>query len=93
MDIVSLIAKATIMVLEVLWYAIFAVVLMSWIPQARESKFGEILRMLTDPILLPIRAFTNKILGGRAAMFDFSPLFAIILINILEKVIQGFVKK
>ena len=86
----SLIANAISYILDVMQFAIFAVVLMSWIPQARDSKFGEIIRLLTDPILMPIREFSNKLMGEKASMIDLSPLFAIIILNLLQKIVAGF---
>jgi YggT family protein len=85
----GIIRDALLVVIEVMEYAIFISVLMSWIPQARDSKFANILRLLTEPVLGPIREVTNKIMGERQMMLDFSPLFAIILLEF----IGGLVKK
>lgn len=85
----DLIAKAVLLILFIIKIAIFAVVVMSWIPQARDSKFASILRLITDPILLPLRELINKISDGRFSMMDFSPFLALIIITILERILKG----
>lgn len=85
----ELIGTAINFVLQILQYAIFINVLMSWIPQARGSKFDLMLRQFTDPILAPVRAMMSKALGQKGMMIDFSPLIAIILIQVLEGIVKS----
>jgi YggT family protein len=84
----GIIKDALLVVIEVMEYAIFISVLMSWIPQARETKFASVLKLLTDPILEPVRDLTSKAMGGRQIMLDFSPLFAIIILELIASIIK-----
>jgi YggT family protein len=83
-----LIRDAILIVIEVMKYAIFISVLMSWIPQARESKFAEVLRQLTEPVLGPVRKLTSKAMGGKPMMLDFSPLIAIVLLELIGGIVS-----
>jgi len=67
---------------------IFVKVLMSWIPPLYNSVFGRIVLALTEPILGPIRNLIKKSpLGGSGMPFDFSPIIAFILIEVLRQVL------
>jgi YggT family protein len=59
---------------------LLARVLMSWINANPEGGIGGFLVDVTDPILVPIR----KVLP-RSQMFDFSPLVAFILLQLLAE--------
>lgn len=84
----GIIADAILVVLQVMYYAIIISVLLTWIPGARESKFAGYLKMITDPVLGPVRELTNKLMGGRNFMFDFSPIFAVILLHIIMEIVE-----
>jgi YggT family protein len=84
----DLISGAVLVVIEVMKYSIFISVLMSWIPQAKDSKFAEVLRQLTEPLLGPVRKLTSKAMGGKPMMLDFSPLIAIVLLELIGGIIS-----
>lgn len=54
-------------------FVIIAYVLLSWIPNARDSFIGEMLGKLVEPYLAPFRRLIPPI-GG---MLDISPIIAI----------------
>ncbi|MDP4096921.1 YggT family protein [Paenibacillus sp. P96] len=58
-------------------YMIIVYVLLSWLPNARESFIGEILGKLVEPYLAPFRRFIPPIFG----MIDISPIVALIVLN------------
>ena len=65
--------------------AILARVVLSWVaPNKMDNLLIAIIFQITEPILSPIR----KILPSTGT-FDFSPIVAIILINIVLSVIQA----
>tara|TARA_B100001146_G_C15795518_1_gene270270 strand:- start:255 stop:500 length:246 start_codon:yes stop_codon:yes gene_type:complete len=65
--------------------AILARVILSWVaPNKMDNPLIAIIFQITEPILAPIR----KILPSTGA-FDFSPIVAIILINIVLSVVQA----
>jgi len=59
--------------------ALFVTAIFSWLPpQHRQNEFYGFLRAITDPVLGPIRRVVPPV-GG----VDFSPLLAILLIQII----------
>lgn len=64
--------------------------LLSWIPMSRDNAFSNILYLLTEPILGPIRHLFNKSpIGGSG--IDFSPILAIILLSIAENILLSLI--
>lgn len=55
-------------------------IFMSWVPQARESSFGQLIGKVCEPYLGFFRKFIPPI-----GMFDFSPIIAIFLLYYIEK--------
>lgn len=85
-----MIGSALIMAVNVIFQvaalAILARVLVSWLPMAgvRIDPFHPLIRFLyqiTDPILEPIRRFATF------GMMDFSPIVALILLEIIRRVL------
>ncbi|MBD7967658.1 YggT family protein [Paenibacillus gallinarum] len=62
---------------EIYYWLIIIYILMSWLPNARESKFGEIIGKIVEPYLAPFRRFIPPIFG----MIDISPIIAIIALR------------
>ncbi|MFD1126791.1 MULTISPECIES: YggT family protein [unclassified Paenibacillus] len=62
---------------NIYYWMIIIYILMSWLPNARESKFGEILGKIVEPYLAPFRRFIPPIFG----MLDISPIIAIIALR------------
>ncbi|NLV74714.1 MAG: YggT family protein [Chloroflexi bacterium] len=62
--------------------AILARVLISWVPSLAQSRVGELIYEITEPILGPIRRLLPNI-GG----FDFSPLIAMVLLQALARLL------
>ncbi|KZE73053.1 YggT family protein [Paenibacillus sp. CMAA1739] len=58
-------------------YMIIAYVLLSWLPNARESVIGDLLAKFVEPYLSPFRRFIPPIFG----MIDISPIIALIALR------------
>ncbi|AOM83264.1 YggT family protein [Salisediminibacterium beveridgei] len=54
----------------------FVYIIMSWIPNARESNFGQAIGKLVEPYFAPFRQIIPPI-----GMIDISPLIAIVALN------------
>jgi YggT family protein len=67
---------------EVLSLAILGRVLLSWIDPQGNMRINQVLRDVTEPILAPIRNLMPNI-----AMFDFSPIVAMLLLQALRQLI------
>jgi YggT family protein len=63
--------------IQIYTYVLIAYVLLSWLPNARESFIGEILAKLCEPYLGIFRRFIPPI-GG---MIDISPIVALIALR------------
>jgi YggT family protein len=66
---------------EVLTFAIFIRVILSWFV-TRPNTLTIILDKITEPILAPLRRIIP-----RAGMFDFTPLVAIILLQLIARLL------
>jgi YggT family protein len=76
------IVSTTLTVLSIL---IFLRAIISWIPGIVDPRgpIAEFLITVTEPILAPIRSLMPRM------MFDFSPMLAILLLNILARVVAN----
>ncbi len=69
-------------VAQALVLAIFVRVIMSWVPMRLPFGLNELVWNVTEPVLAPIRRYM-PIAGG----MDFSPLIALLLIQIITSII------
>jgi YggT family protein len=84
----SLILYRTInIVFSVIELMILARVLLSWLPVDKSGSFFDLLYMITEPILGPIRRMLEKSPFGRNMMFDFSPIVAFLLLSLVRALI------
>ena len=51
-------------------YAIFARVIISWIPIPRDNRFIRLLYQITEPVLAPLREIIGRSAIGGNMMFD-----------------------
>lgn len=63
---------------EVLTLAIFVRVILSWFSSGQTNMLVNILYQVTEPILAPLRRIIPRV-----GMLDFSPLVAIILLQLI----------
>lgn len=69
---------------QVLSLAVLGRVLLSWVDPLGNMRITQMLRDLTEPILAPIRNVLPNM-----AMFDFSPIIAMLLLQALSRLILG----
>jgi YggT family protein len=60
-------------------WALIIYILMSWVPDVRASKFGQLLGSICEPYLEPFRKIIPPI-----GMIDISPLVAIFLLRFAQ---------
>jgi len=68
-----------IIIFQLYSWLIIAYILMSWLPQLRESQVGDILTKVVEPYLAPFRKFIPPI-----GMIDISPIVAIFALNFIQ---------
>jgi YggT family protein len=86
--IVSVVITVVNVVFQLAALAILARVILSWLPMAgvRIDPYNPLIRFLfriTDPILDPIRRFATF------GMVDFSPIVALVLLEVVRRVVVG----
>jgi len=64
--------------------AILVRVLLSWVDPQGGNRITQVLHEMTEPILGPIRSIMPSI-----GMFDFSPIIAILLLNVLRSALMS----
>jgi YggT family protein len=68
--------------LQIMTFAIIARALVSWFDPRGNNPVSRFLIEFTEPVIAPIRSFMP-----RTGMFDLSPLVAILLIQLLSRMI------
>lgn len=76
-------------VFNILELAILLECIMSWMPQARNNKFMNIVSSFTYPILEPFRKLQDRFIQGLPV--DLSPIIALFAINIIRRLIIGII--
>lgn len=70
---------------QVVNFLIIARALFSWFSRGYSNPIYNILHQITEPILYPFRQLQEKL--GVGGMIDFSPLLAIVALDILQRVV------
>lgn len=65
--------------LQIYTFMIFGYILMSWIPQLRDSALGDFLSRMVDPFLRPFKQLIPPV-----GMMDISPVVAVFTLNFAE---------
>jgi len=84
------IISAILWVIRIIQYAIFARVIISWIPIPRDNQIIRLLYQITEPILGPIRNIIQKSAFGRNMMIDFSPIIAFFILGLVQTLVLEF---
>jgi YggT family protein len=82
---ISAIVKLVLLSLNLFMFAIFVRIILSWISPGQNNPATAIITTLTEPILRPFRRVIPS-MGG----FDISPVFAIIALGALTRLLMGF---
>lgn len=64
---------------EIYYYMIIVYILMSWIPQVKETSFGQLLGRLVEPYLEIFRRFIPPL-----GMIDISPIVALFALHFAQ---------
>ena len=78
----NIIATFIKILVNVLWFALLARVVLSWINLSPTNPLVVIINQITEPILAPIRRVLPKM--GR---IDLSPMVALIIIIVIQRLI------
>jgi len=82
---ITAVVKLVLLSINLFMFAIFIRIILSWVAPGQYNPAIAIIGTLTEPVLRPFRRFIPAI-GG----FDISPIFAIVLLGALTRVLMGF---
>jgi YggT family protein len=71
------------LVLRVVEILLLVRVIVSWVPAWGRSVWGQLVRLVTEPILMPLRAIARIPASGTYG-FDFSPMLALLIIQLIR---------
>jgi YggT family protein len=74
--------------LRIIYYLILIRAILSFFPTLQSSRISYFIYQMTEPVLAPCRAILDK-LGLGMGMFDFSPILALLLLNMLQRLIYA----
>lgn len=63
-------------------------VILTFFPTLRTSKISYFVYQMTEPVLAPCRAILDR-LGLGMGMMDFSPILALMLLNIFQRLVYA----
>ncbi|WP_091068251.1 YggT family protein [Paenibacillus sp. NFR01] len=77
------------MLYNIYFFMILIYVLMSWLPNVRESFIGELLGKLVEPYLTPFRRIIPALFGT----LDISPIIALLVLDFAKNGLMYLVDK
>ena len=80
----ALLIQAISLFFSFLEMLIFVRIILSWLPMAYNSAIGRFLYNMTEPILGPVRDMVDRSPLGGGFGLDFSPIFALILMRLVQ---------
>ncbi|MEI4803024.1 YggT family protein [Bacillus sp. NPDC077411] len=72
----TLVLQILLYLFELYSYALIIYILLTWVPGARESTFGDFLARICEPYLEPFRRFIPPL-----GVIDISPIVAILVLR------------
>jgi YggT family protein len=73
----------------VLRFAILAEVVLSWIMRGQENKVTQVIHTISEPFMAPARKLQEKFINGLP--IDFSPIIALLFLNVIQNLIFSFI--
>ena len=84
MGVLYVLANAVSLLLALLDVALLLRAIFSWLPALDDSRFGDFLYMITEPLIAPVRAILNRFSGVQNSPIDISFLVTCLLLAILQ---------
>ncbi|MDE6182173.1 MAG: YggT family protein [Eubacteriales bacterium] len=69
---------------------LFIRIVLSWLPIGKNA-FTMLIYNLTEPLLYPIRKMIEKSPLGQGLMVDFSPIFLVLILSLIEKILYALI--
>lgn len=88
---ISILIRAVSIFVQFMNIVILVRCLLSWLPISHNNPFSQLVYLLSEPILAPIRDMVNKSPIGGGGL-DFSPVFAVLFLNVAQSVIISMLR-
>ncbi len=82
--------RSLIIFFDIIQTLILVRVIFSWIRVGRDSLIGNFIYSMTDPVLYPAKLLLHK-LGLDRGMFDFSPVVAILMMDVILRLVAKII--
>lgn len=79
----------TIRLLSLLQWLLVFRALVSWFPQVQQSRIGELLYAVTEPMVAPCRSLLSRFRALRTMPIDFAPLLAFMVLLIVQRLLYA----
>lgn len=89
-EILYVLAKFVDGLITVMVFAIFVRAILSWFPIDEDGPVVSFVYLITDPVIVPIRALLERFSLFQDTPIDFSSFFAMIFLMILQTIIGLF---
>lgn len=83
-----LIKQTAIALIEIISLLLLVRAVFSWFPTVRGGRIMEIVYVITEPILIPLRTLFERFGIGRGIPFDLSFLATVIVLQIIASLIR-----
>mgnify|MGYP002708418132 CR=1 FL=1 len=87
----ALLIQALSIFFNLLEKLIFVRIILSWLPIGFNNPITQLLYNLTEPILGPVREMVDRSPIGGGMGLDFSPIFVLILLRLLQMLLMAAV--
>lgn len=84
-----LIVYLTIRLLSLLQWLLVFRALASWFPQVQGSRIGQLLYVITEPMVAPCRNFLSRFPSLRTMPLDFSTLLAFFILTMAQSLLYA----
>ena len=83
--LIPIIEKALNLLFNFLECAIFLEVILSWVAAGKSNRLTDLLHVFTEPFMGPAKKIQQRFIPNLA--IDFSPIFALLIIDVLRRII------
>lgn len=85
--LIHAVGEALIVLISFIEFVLVIRAVLSWFPEAEDSKFGRIIYQLTEPVLLPFRGLFSRSVMASNLFIDISFIVAILVLELLQYII------
>lgn len=92
LDNANLLQTVIVSLVNLIWLLevlLFIRAVISWIPDAENTKFGVLIDRLTEPLISPFRALVSKSAITQSIMIDISFIVVIVILEMARRFLES----